>query len=108
MQTECIPDLFGLVAVDGRPVVAAFDGGRSPRTPRRCCSAQPIGRLGSLMASRPASVTRGRRSSNLASNVVATGLSGALSVTSGATGALSIPAGTGSNTSNDLAVRAGG
>jgi len=27
MQTECIPDLFGFVAVEGRPVVAAFDGG---------------------------------------------------------------------------------
>ena len=27
MQTDCIPDLFGFVAVEGRPVVAAFDGG---------------------------------------------------------------------------------
>ena len=27
MQTECIPDLFGFVAVEGRPVVAAFGGG---------------------------------------------------------------------------------
>ena len=27
MQTDCITDLFGFVAVDGRPVVAAFDGG---------------------------------------------------------------------------------
>jgi hypothetical protein len=27
MQTDCIPDLFGFEAVDGRPVVAAFDGG---------------------------------------------------------------------------------
>src|SRR5271167_2897865 len=27
MQTECIPDLFGFVAVEGRLVVAAFDGG---------------------------------------------------------------------------------
>jgi hypothetical protein len=28
MQTECIPDLFGFVAVEKRAVVAAFDGGR--------------------------------------------------------------------------------
>jgi len=28
MQTECIPDLFGFKAADGRAVVAAFDGGR--------------------------------------------------------------------------------
>ena len=28
MPTECIPDLFGFEAVDGRAVVAAFDGGR--------------------------------------------------------------------------------
>ena len=27
MQTDCIPDLFGFVAVEGRPVVAALDGG---------------------------------------------------------------------------------
>ena len=27
MQTEYMPDLFGFVAVEGRPVVAAFDGG---------------------------------------------------------------------------------
>src|SRR5208283_6055240 len=27
MRTDCIPDLFGFVAVEGRPVVAAFDGG---------------------------------------------------------------------------------
>jgi Transposase DDE domain group 1 len=27
MQTDCIPDLFGFEAVEGRPVVAAFDGG---------------------------------------------------------------------------------
>ena len=27
MQTDCIPDLFGFVPVEGRPVVAAFDGG---------------------------------------------------------------------------------
>ena len=27
MQTDCIPDLFGFVAVEGRPVVATFDGG---------------------------------------------------------------------------------
>jgi len=27
MPTDCIPDLFGFVAVEGRPVVAAFDGG---------------------------------------------------------------------------------
>ena len=27
MQTECILDLFGFVAVEGRPVEAAFDGG---------------------------------------------------------------------------------
>ncbi len=26
MPTDCIPDLFGFVAVEGRPVVAAFDG----------------------------------------------------------------------------------
>jgi hypothetical protein len=28
MQTECIPDLFGFVAVEKRAVVAAFDGGK--------------------------------------------------------------------------------
>ena len=28
MPTECIPDLFGFVAVEGRRVEAAFDGGR--------------------------------------------------------------------------------
>ena len=27
MQTDCISDLFGFVPVEGRPVVAAFDGG---------------------------------------------------------------------------------
>jgi Transposase DDE domain group 1 len=27
MQTDCIPDLFGFGVVEGRPVVAAFDGG---------------------------------------------------------------------------------
>ena len=27
MQTECIPDLFGFVPVEGRNVLAAFDGG---------------------------------------------------------------------------------
>ena len=27
MPTDCIPDLFGFVAVEGRRVVAAFDGG---------------------------------------------------------------------------------
>jgi hypothetical protein len=27
MQTDCIPDLFEFVPVEGRPVVAAFDGG---------------------------------------------------------------------------------
>ena len=27
MRTDCIPDLFGFVAVEGRPIVAAFDGG---------------------------------------------------------------------------------
>src|SRR6266852_9047376 len=27
MQTECIPDIFGFEAVEGRQVVAAFDGG---------------------------------------------------------------------------------
>ena len=27
MQPECIPDLFGFVPVEGRRVVAAFDGG---------------------------------------------------------------------------------
>jgi hypothetical protein len=27
MQTDCIPDLFGFEPVEGRPVVAAFDGG---------------------------------------------------------------------------------
>jgi hypothetical protein len=28
MQTECSADLFGFTAVEGRKVVAAFDGGR--------------------------------------------------------------------------------
>src|ERR1700749_3796094 len=28
MQTECIPDLFGFTPVEGRKVVATFDGGR--------------------------------------------------------------------------------
>ena len=28
MQTECIPDLFGFAPVEGRKVVAGFDGGR--------------------------------------------------------------------------------
>jgi hypothetical protein len=27
MQTECIPDIFGFEAVEGRQVMAAFDGG---------------------------------------------------------------------------------
>src|SRR6516162_5954215 len=27
MQTECSPDLFGFAVVEGREVVAAFDGG---------------------------------------------------------------------------------
>jgi len=27
MQTECSPDLFGFAPVEGREVVAAFDGG---------------------------------------------------------------------------------
>jgi len=27
MQTECTPDMFGFEAVEGRQVVAAFDGG---------------------------------------------------------------------------------
>jgi hypothetical protein len=27
MQTECIPDIFGFEGVEGRDVVAAFDGG---------------------------------------------------------------------------------
>jgi hypothetical protein len=27
MQTDCIPDSFGFVAVEGRSVVAGFDGG---------------------------------------------------------------------------------
>src|SRR5258707_9179891 len=27
MQTECTPDIFGFEAVEGRAVVAAFDGG---------------------------------------------------------------------------------
>ena len=27
MLTECIPDLFGFAPVEGRNVVAAFDGG---------------------------------------------------------------------------------
>ena len=27
MQTECIPDMFGFEVVEGRAVVAAFDGG---------------------------------------------------------------------------------
>src|ERR1700746_608065 len=28
MQTECSADLFGFARVEGRPVVAGFDGGR--------------------------------------------------------------------------------
>jgi hypothetical protein len=28
MQTECIADLFGFAPVEGRSVVAAFDGGK--------------------------------------------------------------------------------
>jgi hypothetical protein len=27
MQTECMPDIFGFEAVEGREVIAAFDGG---------------------------------------------------------------------------------
>jgi len=27
MQTDCTPDFFGFEPVEGRPVVAAFDGG---------------------------------------------------------------------------------
>jgi hypothetical protein len=27
MQTECIPDIFGFEAIEGREVIAAFDGG---------------------------------------------------------------------------------
>ena len=28
MLTECIPDLFGFAPVEGRKVMAAFDGGK--------------------------------------------------------------------------------
>ncbi len=28
MQTECSPDLFGFARVEGREVVAGFDGGK--------------------------------------------------------------------------------
>jgi len=28
MVTECIPDLFGFAPVEGRKVMAAFDGGK--------------------------------------------------------------------------------
>ena len=45
MQTECSVDLFGFVPVEGRKVVAAFDGGALTSTPKPCCSAPPTSRL---------------------------------------------------------------
>ena len=37
MPTECNPELFAFAPVEGRPVVAAFDGGRSHQMLVRCC-----------------------------------------------------------------------
>jgi len=37
MQTECSADLFGFVAVEGRHVVAAFDGGRMIKSGLAAC-----------------------------------------------------------------------
>jgi hypothetical protein len=44
MQTECSADLFGFVPVEGRKVVAAFDGGAMTSEAGQCCSAPPISR----------------------------------------------------------------
>jgi hypothetical protein len=38
MPTECSSDVFAFAPVEGRAVVAAFDGAQSPA---RCCSARP-------------------------------------------------------------------
>jgi hypothetical protein len=46
MPTECSRDLFGYEVVEGRQVVAAFDGGEVSQMPARCCSARPIARSG--------------------------------------------------------------
>ena len=43
MPTKCSRDLFGYEVVEGRQVVAAFDGGDAASDAGRCCSAPPIG-----------------------------------------------------------------
>jgi hypothetical protein len=43
MATECTPDIFGFEAVEGRAVVAAFDGGAITSDAARCCWARRIG-----------------------------------------------------------------
>ena len=44
MPTQCSRDLFGYEVVEGREVVAAFDGGEVTSDAGVCCSARPIGR----------------------------------------------------------------
>ena len=44
MPTHCTPDLFGFAPVEGRSVVAAFDGGAMTSDAAGCCLAPPIGR----------------------------------------------------------------
>lgn len=46
MQTECIPDIFGFEAVEGRTVVAAFDGGTITSDAGGCCWVRRIERSG--------------------------------------------------------------
>ena len=44
MPTHCSRDLFGYEVVEGREVVAAFDGGAVTSDAGGRCSARPIGR----------------------------------------------------------------
>ena len=43
MPTECNPALFEFPRVEGRAVVAAFDGGEITTKPARCCWVPPTG-----------------------------------------------------------------
>jgi hypothetical protein len=53
MPTQCSRDLFGYEVVEGRQVVAAFDGGIAQRTPGRCCSARQVAHSASLTEALP-------------------------------------------------------
>jgi hypothetical protein len=46
LQTECSADLFGFASVEGRKVVAAFDGGQMTTEAGRCCSVPLISTSG--------------------------------------------------------------